>query len=165
MNIVEQSERSDTDRESVSDVVADHSTQACETESIIVSSAAENTELEAFLLKLLTKKAVVGLSYFDVDGALLQQRQLGGTIVRVTPHDGITLRFNDGKTEFNVPSDTCCWFTAPKGRYRMTDNDAIINNPDFLVTWNIFKTQDKTKPEGEHEWWEWRPNTVAPAVG
>ena len=36
--------------------------------------------------------------------------------------------------------------------------------PDFLVTWNIHRTQGNSV-EGQHEWWEWLPNTVAPQVG
>ena len=114
---------------------------------------------------LLGKTVLAGLRYHDLQGALLQQRQIYGEVVRVTPNDGITLRFVDGKTEFTLPSTLSPWFIAPKGDYVNADLQVKISNPDYLVTWDIYKTQDITKPKGEHEWWEWQPNTIPPVVG
>lgn len=115
------------------------------------------------LAALMDSSAVVGLSYFDVDGAPLQQRMLAGTVVRVTIKDGITLRqANDD--EFTLPSSVAPWFIAPKGDYRTSDGSSI-SNPDYLVTWNVHRCQDKDKPEGEHQWWEWVANTTPPSVG
>lgn len=120
---------------------------------------AELERLEA----LLDKTALVALSYFDVDGAALQQRMLSGKVVRVTPSDGITLRLPQGE-EFTLPSSMSPWFIAPPGQYRDGAGHAV-DNPDYLVTWNVYRCQDKDKPEGEHQWWEWVANTQPPTVG
>jgi hypothetical protein len=115
------------------------------------------------LAALLDKRALVGISYFDINGDALQQRMLAGTVVRVTIKEGITLRQTD-EEEFTLPSSMASWFVAPAGDYKTGDGEAI-NNPDYLVTWDVHRCQDKSKPEGEHQWWEWVANTTPPSVG
>ena len=39
-----------------------------------------------------------------------------------------------------------------------------MESPDFLVTWSVYRSQDNNA-EGQHEWWEWVPNTERPQVG
>ena len=115
------------------------------------------------LAALIDKRALVGISYFDINGDALQQRMLAGTVVRVTAKDGITLRQND-EEEFTLPSSMAPWFHAPAGNYK-TDSNEAISNPDYLVTWDVHRCQDMDKPEGEHQWWEWVANTTPPSVG
>ncbi|MEX1668758.1 hypothetical protein AB4876_07530 [Zhongshania guokunii] len=119
--------------------------------------------LNAELAALLDKHALVGISYYDINGDTLQQRMLAGTVVRVTAKDGITLRQSD-EQEFTIPSSTAPWFIAPAGNYKTGDGEAV-NNPDYLVTWDVHRCQDMDKPEGEHQWWEWVANTTPPSVG
>jgi hypothetical protein len=119
--------------------------------------------LNAELAALLDKRALVGISYYDINGDTLQQRMLAGTVVRVTAKDGITLRQSD-EQEFTSPSSTAPWFIAPAGNYKTGDGEAV-NNPDYLVTWDVHRCQDMDKPEGEHQWWEWVANTTPPSVG
>ncbi|WP_373083876.1 hypothetical protein [Zhongshania sp.] len=118
-----------------------------------------NPELAA----LLDKRAMVGITYFDINGDTLQQRMLAGTVVRVTAKDGITLRHSNSN-EFTIPSSTAPWFVAPPGDYKTSDDEAV-SNPDYLVIWDVHRCQDMNKPEGEHEWWEWVANTTPPSVG
>lgn len=115
------------------------------------------------LMAKLDQRAVVGINYFDIDGGPLQQRVLAGTVVRVTVKDGITLRQNDD-VEFTIPSSLQPWFVAPAGHYHSSTGENI-DNPDFLVTWDVHCCQDNSKPEGEHQWWEWVANTKPPSVG
>lgn len=119
--------------------------------------------LDPELAALLDKTVLVGLSYFDIGGEALQQRVLSGVVVRVTPKDGITLS-QPNKEEFTVPSSLAPWFKAPAGNYKTSDGESI-DNPEYLVTWNVHRCQDNDKPEGEHQWWEWVANTTPPSVG
>ncbi|WP_414730326.1 hypothetical protein [Zhongshania aliphaticivorans] len=119
--------------------------------------------LNAELAALLDKRALVGISYYDINGDTLQQRMLAGTVVRVTAKDGITLR-QSNEDEFTIPSSTAPWFIAPAGNYKTGDGEAV-NNPDYLVTWDVHRCQDMDKLEGEHQWWEWVANTTPPSVG
>ncbi len=118
---------------------------------------------------LVDKKCLIGLSYFDVNGALLQQSQLCGTVVATDHADGIAVQLNEsagaGKPAvFMLPPDLSAWFHAPVGRYRDAASGVAIDNPDFLVTWDVHKTKKDT-PQGQHEWWQWIPRTAPPDVG
>jgi hypothetical protein len=115
------------------------------------------------LAALIDKRAMVGISYFDINGDTLQQRMLAGTVVRVTAKDGITLR-QQNEEEFTLPSSMASWFLAPAGNYKSSDGESV-SNPDYLVTWDVHRCQDTDKPEGEHQWWEWVANTTPPSVG
>ena len=118
---------------------------------------------------LIEKTCVIGLSYFDKDGELLKQTQYAGAVDKVDAELGISiqLRHTDAAAEqaaFIVPPNLDAWFKAPPGQYRHAASGVDIENPDYLVTWNIYRTQGETA-EGQHEWWEWEPNTVSPQVG
>jgi hypothetical protein len=110
------------------------------------------------------KTIIVGISYYDLNGDLLEQKQLAGKVHKTTSEDGITLQDLNQKTEFTIPSDLSPWFTAPQGDYKDPITKQNIANPDYLVTWDVFKTKENT-PEGDHEWWEWRPQINTPTVG
>lgn len=118
---------------------------------------------------LIGKTCVIGLSYFDLGGELMKQAQFAGEVVKVDAENGISvrLRHTDAsveKAEFIVPPKLAPWFKAPPGHYRHAPTGVDIVNPDFVVTWDIHRTQDNTA-EGQHEWWEWVPNTQPPQVG
>jgi hypothetical protein len=118
---------------------------------------------------LLDKTCVIGLSYYGLEGELLKQAQYAGSVSGVDAQRGITVRLchasdNVGEAEFVVPPNLTAWFVAPPGRYRHTATGVDITNPDYLVTWSVYRTQGNAV-EGQHEWWEWVPNTVAPSVG
>jgi hypothetical protein len=118
---------------------------------------------------LLSKTCVIGLSYFDNEGGLLKQAQYAGVVTRVDREHGISvqLQHSDATVEqaaFIVPPNLDAWFKAPPGHYRHPVSGVDIENPDFLVTWNIYRTREQTA-EGQHEWWEWVPNTTPPQVG
>lgn len=127
---------------------------------------------------ILGKTALVGLSYFDTNGELLQQRQLCGTVVETDEEKGIALKLIKSKEaekknqeekpadeHFVLPSSLTCWFNAPAGHYKNPASGVDIENPDYLVTWDIHQKQKDTVEEGDHQWWEWVPNTVSPEVG
>ena len=118
---------------------------------------------------LVSRTCVIGVSYFDNDGALLKQTQFAGQVSKVDAEHGIsvTLRHTDTSTpaaEFIVPPNLDAWFKAPPGRYHHAASGVDIENPDFLVAWDVHRTREST-PEGQHEWWEWVPNVQPPQVG
>ncbi len=118
----------------------------------------------------LNKSILIGLSYFNAQDKLLEQKCLGGTVVRVDKEQGITIilagqaKQADGAAtaEFILPSDLSCWFISPKGEFPV-GNSKIIN-PDYLVTWDVYQTKED-KADGEQQWWEWVPRTTPPQVG
>jgi len=118
---------------------------------------------------LLDKTCVVGVSYFDRQGELMKQVQVAGSVVKVDPEQGISVQLRHTEAgveqaEFILPPNLAAWFKAPPGRYRHAATGVDIENPDFLVTWNVHRTQSNTA-DGQHEWWEWVPNVEPPQVG
>jgi hypothetical protein len=118
---------------------------------------------------VLDKTCVVGVSYFDLAGELEKQTQYAGRVAKVDAELGITITLahadpSVAAADFIVPPNLQAWFKAPPGHYRNAVSGVDLQNPDFLVTWNVFRTQDNTV-EGQHAWWEWVPNTQAPSVG
>jgi hypothetical protein len=121
------------------------------------------------LADLLDKTCVLGVAYFDRQGELMKQVQVAGSVLEVDPEQGITLRLRHAEAgveqaQFIVPPNLTAWFKAPPGHYRHPASGVDIENPDYLVTWNVHRTQDATA-EGQHEWWEWVPNVAPPQVG
>ena len=121
------------------------------------------------LSDLLGKTCVIGVSYFDRQGEPMKQAQYAGTVVKIDAEQGISvqLRHADAgaaQPEFILPPKLAPWFKAPAGRYHHAPSGVDIENPDFLVTWNVFRTQENTAA-GRHEWWEWVPNVQPPQVG
>lgn len=129
------------------------------------------------LNELTGKTCWIGLSYFNLQGELLKQSQLGGTVRSADAVDGIAIELlpapnapkdelavNAKPPQFKLPPELSCWFNAPKGKYRDAHSGMNLENPDYLVTWDIHQTKE-TMQEGKHEWWEWVPRAVPPTVG
>jgi len=121
------------------------------------------------LQDLIGKTCVIGVSYFGLEQELLKQSQYAGEVLKVDAELGITvqLRHSDAgaaQADFIIPPNLDAWFKAPPGHYRHAPSGVDMENPDYLVTWNVYRTQEN-KPEGQHEWWEWVPNTERPQVG
>lgn len=118
---------------------------------------------------LLSKTCVIGLSYFGKDEELLKQTQYAGTVTLVDSELGISVQLQHSDASvaqavFILPPNLAAWFTAPPGHYKHAASGVDMQNPDYLVTWNIYRSQDQSA-DGQHEWWEWLPNTVSPQVG
>ncbi|AFU98452.2 hypothetical protein [Simiduia agarivorans] len=120
------------------------------------------------LEELLNKTCLIGLSYFDLNGDALKQTQHAGKVIKVDAEMGITVQLHSTLTqetpEFILPPNLDAWYKAPAGHYKHAASGVDIENPDFLVTWDIHRTQE-TRSDGQHEWWEWAPNLQAPSVG
>lgn len=118
---------------------------------------------------LVSRSCVIGLSYFEHDGTLLRQTQYAGVVRSVDAENGITIALQHADpavaaADFILPPNLQAWFKAPPGHYRNTESGVDVNNPDYLVTWDIHRTQE-TRTEGQHTWWEWVPNVQSPRVG
>jgi hypothetical protein len=123
----------------------------------------------------INKHCLIALSYFSVDNKPLKQTLLAGTVKSVDKEMGITLSLHTEQTskpeiteapEFILPANLSCWFTAPKGKFTTSNPEIKIENPDFLITWDIYQTKKPkdAKEEGEQQWWEWHPRTAPPQV-
>ena len=127
---------------------------------------------------ILDKTVLVGLSYFDKHGELLQQKLLSGVVVETDEKKGIAVQLTQDPSpqgqpsaaeepsepqHFVLPAALSCWVHAPQGEYHVSHCNSKIKNPDYLVTWDIYQKQDAVD-DGDHQWWEWYPRTTPPKV-
>jgi hypothetical protein len=79
---------------------------------------------------------LVGISRYDADGSLASHQQVHGAIVEASETAGIVLRQADGDT-FAVPPALEMLVSAEPAIYRIRSTGEEIENPDFLITFDV----------------------------
>ena len=128
----------------------------------------------------LNKTCLIGLTYFTAKGDLLKQSIFAGQVIAVDKEMGITIELlapedqkkpstKDKSANFIIPTNLSCWFSAPKGEFHTSQDKVKIINPDYLVTWDIYQTKEKSadnaSQDSQQQWWQWYPRTERPQVG
>lgn len=97
--------------------------------------------MELTFTDLLGKVILVGLTYYTHDKQFVEQKQYHGTVIRAD-EKGIVIRKSNGE-EASLPPDLRSTKPAPPGEYRERSTGEIVENPDFLTTWNVVKDPPK----------------------
>lgn len=118
---------------------------------------------------LLNKTCLINLTYTTRSGDILKHTQLAGAVVNVDEAEGISIQLSEAEAYekmlsnvpaiFHLPPSLIPWTEAAPKHYKSDKYNIDINNPDYIVTWDIVKQKDNT-PEGVHEWWEWQPRAT-----
>jgi hypothetical protein len=82
------------------------------------------------------KSVLVGLTYIDYRGKLLERKQFHGVAVRADKEKGIALKLHDG-SEFTPPPDLRALESAPRGEYRLHSTGEVVADPDYLCTYTV----------------------------
>ena len=82
------------------------------------------------------KLFLIGLSFVDKNGDLIEQYQTHGTVVELT-NDGLFKLEREDNSIFQMPYDKETINKADKGEYRERSTGQIIKDPDFLMSWEI----------------------------
>lgn len=82
------------------------------------------------------KTFLLGLSFADEAGTVVERVQVYGKAVRVTPHEGVVVRLDGDDEEYRLPRDVKI-LPAPKGEYVLLSSAEVITDPDFLAAWTI----------------------------
>ena len=89
------------------------------------------------LQKSLQQKLIlIGLTFIDENGKLIEQYQTHGLIMELTD-DGILKIERKDRAIFQMPYDKDAIKKAAKGEYREKLTGAIVKDPDFMMTWEI----------------------------
>jgi len=90
------------------------------------------------------KLLLVGLTYLDADGALIDKQQFFGRVMTATPRAGILLLLEGrrGGERYALPPDTRSFRRAKPGEYRLQATGEVVINPDYTVTFSIRKRPD-----------------------
>lgn len=91
----------------------------------------------------LGKHLLIGLTYVDHQGDLIEQTQLHGHIIRVDEQGCIVVELHGSGEEFTLPPGLSNLQEAPKGDYRLRSTGEVVVDPDLLTSWTIHRP----KPE------------------
>jgi hypothetical protein len=100
---------------------------------------------------VLGKTALLGITTYDRQGALIDQQQFIGTIEKADCEHGVIIRLRSGETK-TVPPDMRAVLYAPPGIYKHQATGETVTDPDYLLSWNIRCPEDANSPA------EWAPN-------
>jgi hypothetical protein len=82
------------------------------------------------------KTFLLGLSFADESGAVIEKVQVYGKAVRVTEEEGVVVRLDGDDEEYRLPKDVKI-LPAAKGEYVLLSSAEVITDPDFLAAWTI----------------------------
>ncbi len=83
------------------------------------------------------KLVLVGVTYVDEAGELLEQVQFHGVVECAERDRGFAIRRADtGQLEW-LPPDPQAFRPAEPGEYRLRSSGEVVVDPDFLSTWTV----------------------------
>ena len=82
------------------------------------------------------KVFLIGLTFVDKGGELIEQYQTHGTVEKLTDDGILRIRRSDGSI-FQMPYDKDTIQKTEEIEYREKTTEVIIKNPDYLMTWEI----------------------------
>jgi hypothetical protein len=82
------------------------------------------------------KVFLVGLTFIDMKGELIEQYQTHGIVSELTDDGLIRIKRNDNSI-FQMPYDKDTINRADKGEYKLRATKEVVIDPDFLMTWEI----------------------------
>ena len=90
-------------------------------------------ELKEYLKE---KVFLIGLSFVDKNGDLVEQYQTHGSLIELTDEGLLKIKREDNSI-FQMPYDRDTIKKADKGEYRERSTGQIIIDPDYIMTWEI----------------------------
>lgn len=91
------------------------------------------------------KVFLIGLTFVDKDGKVIERYQTHGKVARLTI-DGFFKIIRDDNSIFRIPYLKDTIKKAKLGAYRELSTGETVENPDFIMTWKV-KTSDHTDLE------------------
>jgi hypothetical protein len=92
--------------------------------------AAFRLGMEPSAASCIGKRVLVGITFKDRSGDLIEQFQMHGRIARISSSEGIVLTKSDGG-EFILPPNIGFLQPARPGMYTQRSDGRVVNDPDF----------------------------------
>jgi hypothetical protein len=86
--------------------------------------------------EIIGKHVLVGMTYLDSKGDLIEQKQKHGVIVRADD-EAVYVRAWDSEDVFWLPPRLESFHEAETGEYRLRETGEIVTDPDLLATYEI----------------------------
>lgn len=90
---------------------------------------------EEKVASLIGKHLLVGVTFLDSDGELIEQRQVHGRIRCIDPTKGMVIAIPDSDETLVLPPDLTSVRAAPPGEYRLRSTGEVVVDPDLPCTW------------------------------
>ena len=96
---------------------------------------------EAIAKDVVGKVVLVGLTYLEADGTLIEQQQFFGSVVSAVSRKGILLSLEGQRAgeQYNLPPDTRAIEIASAGEYRLRATGEVVIDPDYTAMFSIAK--------------------------
>jgi hypothetical protein len=93
---------------------------------------------------LVGKYVLVGLTFQDGRGKVIEQKELHGRITWADARTGLTIELEGTRsgTSYELPPDLRSLKPAAPGEYRERSTGEVICDPDYLFTWIIERPDD-----------------------
>lgn len=94
---------------------------------------------EALAANLPGKLLLVGLTYFDSNGELIEEQQFCGEVVSASATSGILLNLQGKRRgeQYTLPPDMRSFRAASAGEYKLRSTGEVVVNPDFTVMFSF----------------------------
>jgi hypothetical protein len=102
---------------------------------------------------LIGKYVLVGLTFTDVDGRVIEQVQRYGTVEQADPEAGAQIRLQspgniwDGELYWLPPDLGSLQPAQPDATYHLHSTGEDVEEPDFVASWTITPTAEDDTPE------------------
>lgn len=101
-----------------------------------LSDAVTEKELERRFAELIGKTMIVGYTYKDAAGHVLDRTQIVGKVIRADSKKGIAVEEDTGEVS-DLPPCLTTVETAEPGRYELKATGKVVMNPGYLSTWTV----------------------------
>jgi hypothetical protein len=82
------------------------------------------------------KVFLIGLTFIDNEGELIEQYQTYGIVSELTDDGLISIKRKDNSI-FQMPYDKDTINKADKGEYKLRATKEVVIDPDYIMTWEI----------------------------
>lgn len=104
-----------------------------------MDDAKKSESLDKSLVEALVGKTMlVGMTYLDPDGEVLEQKQFFGVIENITKEE-ISLRHPKTNERYSLPPDFSSCKKAEPGEYQLKSTGEVVVNPDLTALWTVTK--------------------------
>jgi hypothetical protein len=95
---------------------------------------------------ILGKILLVGLTFLNEDGSLIEQQQFFGHVQSVSQNIGIALALEGNRLgeTYLLPPDTRAIKVANPAKYRLASTGEVVINPDYTVKFSIRKQLEES---------------------
>ncbi len=82
------------------------------------------------------KTVLLGVTYYDHEGKLVERRQWYGVIETFSNSEGIRIKLHNSSDPCCLPPDPRGIRKAKPGTYTLRSTGETVENPDYLATWD-----------------------------